>query len=218
LWKSTAGPRGERASKARHRANDQAREFGGFQFTRVAAPGPIELPDPRGTAHPQEISTMRSIIFAALASVMSTAAVTSPPADLGQGGIMEVMKSRESFTRLLEAMEVTGLADALENQAPFTVFAPSDAAFASLPAHLRDTLFDPANKDQLRKILKHHIVEGRYHSHVAVQAGKARTLKGTELPMMAKGSKIMVSGARVLSPNIDARNGVIHVIDRVIIP
>lgn len=124
----------------------------------------------------------------------------------------------KSFKTLLAAATAAGLAETLAKDGPYTVFAPSDEAFAKLPDGTVETLLLPENRQQLAQILKNHVVKGRVYSPMAVSAGGAKTLAGTNLPIKASKGKAMVGNAQILATDIDASNGVIHVIDTVLIP
>jgi uncharacterized surface protein with fasciclin (FAS1) repeats len=122
------------------------------------------------------------------------------------------------FTTLAAALEAAGLVEALQGKGPFTVFAPTDAAFAKLPAGTLDNLLKPENKDQLAAILKFHVVAGRVYSDAAAQGATVATLQGQSLTTRGSDGKVTVNGAAVLSADIDSTNGVIHVIDTVLLP
>lgn len=135
-----------------------------------------------------------------------------------QGDIVDVAAAAGSFQTLLAAATAAGLVDTLKSAGPFTVFAPTDAAFAALPAGTVDTLLRPENREQLRSILLYHVVPGRIAA--ADLAGK------TAAPITAQGAILAVDGrngvqvndARVVTADVGASNGVIHVIDRVLMP
>lgn len=124
----------------------------------------------------------------------------------------------ESFSTLLAAVQAAGLKDVLAGDKPLTVFAPTDQAFAKLPAGTLDSLLKPENRDKLTNILKLHVVSGRVYSSDAVEAGEAETLAGKTLPISTDGGEARVGEAKLLSTDIDASNGVIHVIDSVLLP
>ena len=132
--------------------------------------------------------------------------------------ILETAASAGTFNTLAAALKATGLVDALNGDGPFTVFAPTDDAFAKLPAGTVEKLLQPENLDTLRSILLYHVVEGRVFSDDAIKARKAKTLEGTEIKISESMGKVMINNATVKSANLDASNGVIHVIDTVIMP
>jgi uncharacterized surface protein with fasciclin (FAS1) repeats len=98
------------------------------------------------------------------------------------------------------------------------VFAPTDEAFAKLPGGTVESLLKPENRDKLARILKHHVVSGRIYSDQALEAGTADTLAGTQVRIVADANGASVSGAKLLKTDVQAANGVIHVIDSVLIP
>lgn len=122
-----------------------------------------------------------------------------------------------SFKTLAAALKAAGLVDALKGSGPFTVFAPTDEAFAKLPKGTLDDLLKPENKEKLVSILKYHVVSGRVFSTDAVAAKHAKTLQGGEVKITSDGG-VKIDNATVVSADLDASNGVIHVIDTVIMP
>jgi uncharacterized surface protein with fasciclin (FAS1) repeats len=122
------------------------------------------------------------------------------------------------FNTLAAALKAAGLVDALKGPGPFTVFAPTDEAFAKLPPGTVENLLKPENKDQLRKILTYHVVTGRVTAKDVVKLDSAKTLEGGSLSIQAGDSGVMVNNARVTKTDIPASNGVIHVIDAVLLP
>lgn len=132
--------------------------------------------------------------------------------------IVETAKSAETFNTLLAAAMQAGLADTLSNGGPYTVFAPTDEAFGKLPDGTVASLLEPVNRDKLANILKYHVVAGRVYSADALKAGKAETLNGKEIRIAMAGGQARVNDARLIKTDLDASNGVIHVIDEVIIP
>jgi uncharacterized surface protein with fasciclin (FAS1) repeats len=123
-----------------------------------------------------------------------------------------------NFKTLVAAAQAAGLVEALSGEGPFTVFAPTDAAFAKLPEGTVESLLKPANKAKLASILKYHVVPGRVYSADALAAGKANTLQGDAVKIAVNGNAAMVNGAKLVATDLDASNGVIHVIDSVILP
>lgn len=132
--------------------------------------------------------------------------------------LVETAVKAGSFETLVAAAKAAGLAEALTGEGPLTVFAPTDEAFAKLPEGTVANLLKPENKQKLADILKYHVVAGRVYSPAAVSAGKAKTLLGQEIKISVEGKQAMVNDAKILATDIDASNGVIHVIDSVILP
>jgi uncharacterized surface protein with fasciclin (FAS1) repeats len=146
------------------------------------------------------------------------------PLALGAGlahakDIVDTAASAGSFKTLVAAIEAAGLAETLKGPGPFTVFAPTDEAFAKLPAGTVETLLKPENKEKLVQILTYHVVPGKVMSgDVAGKSTEAKTVEGTMLQVDAKDGAVMVDEARVVQADIAADNGVIHVIDTVVMP
>lgn len=122
------------------------------------------------------------------------------------------------FKTLVAAAKAAGLVEALSGNGPLTVFAPTDDAFAKLPQRTVASLLKPENKDQLTAILKHHVISGRVYSDAALKEGHAKSLLGSKLKIAASKSGAMVNEAKLVKTDIDASNGVIHVIDTVMMP
>lgn len=123
-----------------------------------------------------------------------------------------------NFETLVAAAKAAGLVEALSGKGPLTVFAPTDEAFAKLPAGTVASLLKPENKAKLAGILKYHVVSGRIYSSDALAAGKAKTLQGDSVKIATKGKSAFVNDAKLIATDLDASNGVIHVIDSVILP
>lgn len=135
-----------------------------------------------------------------------------------QPDIVDTAVSAGSFNTLVAAVQAAGLVDTLKGPGPFTVFAPTDAAFAALPAGTVENLLKPENVDQLRAILTYHVVPGKVTSDQLVgQRLSAGTVQGTTLDIDAT-SGVMVDNATVVQADVAAGNGVIHIIDSVLIP
>ena len=135
-----------------------------------------------------------------------------------QKSIVATAKEAGTFGTLLAAAQAAGLAETLAEGGPFTVLAPTDEAFAKLPAGTVDSLLKPENKEKLASILKYHVISGRVFSDAAAKAGRAATLQGGEVKFRASEKGVWVEGAQVVATDLDASNGVIHVIDAVLLP
>ncbi|MCW5978320.1 MAG: fasciclin domain-containing protein [Bryobacteraceae bacterium] len=122
------------------------------------------------------------------------------------------------FKTLVAAVKAADLVETLKGPGPFTVFAPTDEAFAKLPAGAVDDLLKPENRDKLRSILTYHVVAGKVMSTQAVKLDSAKTVEGRSIAIKTAGGGVMVNNARVTKADIEASNGVIHVIDAVLIP
>jgi len=133
------------------------------------------------------------------------------------GDIVAVASGAENFKTLVTAIKAAGLVETLQGKGPFTVFAPTDAAFAKLPAGKLDELLKPENKEKLAALLTYHVLPGKVMAADA-KTMKAKTVNGQELSVKVDGKSVMVDGAKVIKTDIIATNGVIHVIDAVVMP
>ncbi|MBX7222227.1 MAG: fasciclin domain-containing protein [Blastocatellia bacterium] len=122
------------------------------------------------------------------------------------------------FTTLVSAIKAAGLVDTLRGNGPFTVFAPTDEAFAKLPKGTLESLLKPENKDQLVKILTYHVVAGKVTAEQVVKLKDAKTVQGGKINIKVAGNKVKVNDATVTKTDIMTGNGVIHVIDTVLLP
>jgi uncharacterized surface protein with fasciclin (FAS1) repeats len=159
---------------------------------------------------------LRRTFFALTAS---TAMIATAPALAGsmKKDIVDTAVEAGSFTTLVAAVQAAGLVDTLKGDGPFTVFAPTDDAFAALPKGTVEELLKPENKDQLTAILTYHVVPGKVMSTDLSDGMMAATVEGTEVTIKTEGG-VMVDGANVVTADIETSNGVIHVIDGVIMP
>jgi len=130
--------------------------------------------------------------------------------------IVETAVTAGTFKTLAAALEAAGLIDTLKTGGPFTVFAPTDEAFAKLPAGTVDALLK--DKQKLKQILLYHVVPGRVAAKDVVKLRTAKTAQGSSVKITVNGGKVMVDGANVIKTDIEASNGLIHVIDSVILP
>ena len=138
--------------------------------------------------------------------------------------IVDVAAANGSFNTLVAAVKAAGLVDTLKGEGPFTVFAPTDEAFAKLPDGTVEMLLMPENKDKLVAILTYHVVPGKVMAADVVKTNKATTVQGQgqgqgqDVMINTMGDKVMVNNATVIATDVNAKNGVIHVIDTVIMP
>lgn len=123
-----------------------------------------------------------------------------------------------AFNTLAAALQAAGLVEALQGDGPFTVFAPTDDAFAALPEGTVESLLKPENKDKLSAVLTYHVVPGRVFSEAAAAGATVETLQGQTITTMSKDGKVFINNAQVINADIDASNGVIHVINKVLLP
>lgn len=132
--------------------------------------------------------------------------------------IVDVAVENGSFTTLVAAVQAAGLVDTLKGEGPFTVFAPTDEAFAKLPEGTVESLLKPENKDKLVAILTYHVVPGKVMAADVMGQDKATTVQGSDIMITKSDGKVMVDNATVVATDVKAKNGVIHVIDTVIMP
>jgi len=132
--------------------------------------------------------------------------------------IVDTAVAAGSFKTLAAALQAAGLVDTLKGAGPFTVFAPTDDAFAKLPAGTVENLLKPENKAQLVKVLTYHVVPGKVMAADVTKLKEAKTVQGGSLAIKVDGGKVMVDNAQVVKTDIAASNGVIHVIDTVVLP
>jgi uncharacterized surface protein with fasciclin (FAS1) repeats len=132
--------------------------------------------------------------------------------------IVATAAANADFSTLVAALQAAGLVDTLQGSGPFTVFAPTNAAFAKLPEGTVETLLKPENKAKLTEILTYHVVSGKVMAADVVKMTSALTVQGGDIKVMMMGDKVMLDNANVLSTDINTSNGVIHVIDAVLMP
>lgn len=132
--------------------------------------------------------------------------------------IVDTAVGAGQFKTLAAALQAAGLVDTLKGPGPFTVFAPTDDAFAKLPAGTVDNLLKPENKAKLQAVLTYHVVSGKVMASDVVNLKSAKTVQGQNAKITVKGGEVMVDGAKVVKTDIVTDNGVIHVIDSVILP
>ena len=158
---------------------------------------------------------MRSVITSlALAGIVAAAS----PASAQQKDIVDTAVAAKSFTTLAKALTAADLVATLKGPGPFTVFAPTDEAFAKLPAGTLNELLKPENKAKLRRVLTYHVVSGKVMAADVVKVDSAKAVSGDTLSIKAGGGAVMVDKAQVVKTDIAASNGVIHVVDTVLLP
>jgi uncharacterized surface protein with fasciclin (FAS1) repeats len=160
-----------------------------------------------------EIAHLAAAAIAALGLTMGS--VGARAADMN---IVETAAAAGQFQTLTAAVKAAGLVDTLSGAGPFTVFAPTDEAFAKLPAGTLDELLKPENKDRLTAILTYHVVSGKLMAADVVKLDEAETVNGQSIAIQTGDAGVMVNDAKVVTPDIAASNGVIHVIDSVLVP
>ena len=158
--------------------------------------------------------------YALVALIAATASfsATDVKAETAGKTIVEIAAGAEDFSTLVAAVKAAGLVDVLSSKGPFTVFAPTNEAFAKLPEGTVESLLKPENKEKLIAVLKYHVVPGKVMAKDVVKVDSAKTAQGSSVTVTVEGKTVKVDNATVVKTDIEARNGVIHVIDTVIIP
>jgi uncharacterized surface protein with fasciclin (FAS1) repeats len=137
---------------------------------------------------------------------------------LVQQNLLGTLKAKKSFSTFINAVDKAGLTASLAGDEQFTLFAPTDEAFSGLPAGTLDRLLEPANKDELASLINYHLVNGRKTTTDVGKWQSARTVQGQAAPIKVTEGKLSIGAARVTLPDILAKNGVIHGIDKVNLP
>ena len=150
--------------------------------------------------------------------VIFSAMLFSMPVSAQSKDIVDTAISAGNFNTLVKAVQAAGLVETLKGKGPFTVFAPTDDAFGKLPKGTLEDLLKPENKEKLVSILTYHVVPGKVMAADVVKKSKVKTVQGSYIKIKAKDGKVMVDKANVVKTDIGASNGVIHVIDAVIMP
>jgi uncharacterized surface protein with fasciclin (FAS1) repeats len=154
----------------------------------------------------------------ALAALLAARVVLPDHAFAADQNIVETAVAAGQFKTLAKALDAAGLVATLEGPGPFTVFAPTDDAFAKLPADALQNLLKPENKGELVAILTYHVVPGRLMASDVAKAHELKTVEGKPLEVKAADGAVMIDDAKVTATDITASNGVIHVIDHVVLP
>jgi uncharacterized surface protein with fasciclin (FAS1) repeats len=154
----------------------------------------------------------------ALFAVQAAVAGDCKGCQKGEKDIVDTAVDAGSFKTLVTAVSKAGLVDTLKGKGPFTVFAPTDDAFAKLPAGTVQELIKPENRDKLTAILTYHVIPGKVTANDVVKLTEAETVQGSSVDIKVENGKVYVDGAQVVKADILTSNGVIHVIDSVILP
>lgn len=165
------------------------------------------------TADECPVAKQQRLAREAAAGHVQTVAYKAPAKD-----IVDTAVAAGDFATLVAAVKAAGLVETLKGEGPFTVFAPTDAAFAKLPEGTVATLLKPENKEKLVAILTYHVVPGKVMAADVVKLSEAKTVQGKAAKIKVEGGTVMVDGAKVVKTDIPCSNGVIHVIDAVILP
>ena len=161
---------------------------------------------------------MLKYALVALVAVTASFSATAAKAETAGKSIVEIAAGAEDFSTLVAAVKAADLVDVLSSKGPFTVFAPTNEAFAKLPKGTVESLLKPENKDKLIAVLKYHVVPGKVMAKDVVKVDSAKTAQGSSVTVTVEGKTVKVDNAKVIKTDIEASNGVIHVIDTVIIP
>ena len=161
-----------------------------------------------------EFSLMRKFLAGLMLSLVSVSAFAA------EKDIVDTAVGAKSFTTLVAAVKAAGLVETLKGDGPFTVMAPTDEAFAKLPEGTVESLLKPENKDKLIAILTYHVIPGKVMAAtvVTLDGKKVKTVQGGEATITVKDGGVKINGANVVKTDIVCTNGVIHVIDAVILP
>lgn len=166
---------------------------------------------------------MYKVKYVQIAALVATSFLLVASAFAGNHGknkadIVDTAVAAGDFTTLAAALQAGGLIDTLKSDGPFTVFAPTDAAFAKLPAGTVESLLLPENKDQLVAILTYHVVAGKVSAADVVTLTSAETVNGASVNIRVEDGTVFINDSQVIATDVWASNGVIHVVDTVILP
>ncbi len=158
----------------------------------------------------RKLSLITALFFLLTSTVFAQKAATKD--------IVDTAVAAGQFKTLAAALKAAGLVDTLKGKGPFTVFAPTDEAFAKLPAGTVENLLKPENKEKLISILTYHVVSGNVPSSKVATMSSAKTVNGKDVKISKKDGSVFVNDAKVTKADVKASNGVIHVIDKVLLP
>jgi len=162
--------------------------------------------------------TLRVSVAALSLSLLASPSALAGGTTVASKDIVDTAVSAGSFKTLAVALEAAGLVETLKGKGPFTVFAPTDDAFAKLPEGTLKSLLKPENKQKLTSILTYHVVAGNVKAADVIKLSSAKTLNGQSATIKTIGGKVLINGATVVKADIAATNGTIHVIDTVLMP
>jgi uncharacterized surface protein with fasciclin (FAS1) repeats len=184
-----------------------------------AQSGTMTTPAPTTTTTPAPTTTTPSGGSMGTPGTTTPGGSTSTPAKKAPTGktIVTLAAGNKNFTTLVKALKAADLVDTLSAEGPYTVFAPTNAAFAKLPKATLAKLLKPENQEQLKKVLTYHVVPGTVTSK-QLKSGSVATVEGSNITVKIKGKKVMINNANVILADVKASNGVIHAIDTVLMP
>jgi uncharacterized surface protein with fasciclin (FAS1) repeats len=161
---------------------------------------------------------MKKLALATLSIAIVMTSANFASAAEKKADIVDTAASVDDFSTLVAAVKAAGLVETLKGKGPFTVFAPTNAAFAKLPKGTVETLLKPENKDKLIAVLTYHVVPGKVMAKDVVNLSSADTVQGGSIDIKVADGTVMINNAKVLKADVKCKNGVIHVIDTVILP
>jgi uncharacterized surface protein with fasciclin (FAS1) repeats len=161
---------------------------------------------------------MKKLNYLLASILVLSASLFAADQSMAKKDIVDTAVAAGQFNTLAKALQAAGLVDTLKGKGPFTVFAPTDEAFAKLPAGTIDELLKPENKEKLVSILTYHVVSGAVSSKKVATMKSAKTVNGKDVSISAEGGSVKINDAKVIKADIKASNGVIHVIDSVLMP
>jgi len=175
---------------------------------------------PKTAFSPKKGSLRRTKVKASSFALILSVLAAAIPASAGSAkkDIVDTAVAAGSFSTLATALQAADLVDTLKGKGPFTVFAPTDEAFSKLPAGTVENLLKPENKEKLKAILLYHVVAGDVTAKQVVQLSSAKTVGGQNVTIAVNNGTVMVNDAKVVKADVMASNGVIHVIDTVLLP
>ncbi len=157
-------------------------------------------------------------IFSAMILLSMSAGAMNEMKEAKADDIVDVAVANGNFNTLAAALTAAGLVDVLKGEGPYTVFAPTDEAFAKLPAGTVESLLKPENIDQLKAVLTYHVVSGKVMAADVVKLNKATTVNGADVNIAVNDGKVDINNSQVVMADVMASNGVIHVVDTVLLP
>jgi uncharacterized surface protein with fasciclin (FAS1) repeats len=161
---------------------------------------------------------MKKLNYLLASILVLSASLFAADQSMAKKDIVDTAVAAGQFNTLAKALQAAGLVDTLKGKGPFTVFTPTDEAFAKLPAGTIDELLKPENKEKLVSILTYHVVSGAVSSKKVATMKSAKTVNGKDVSISAEGGSVKINDAKVIKADIKASNGVIHVIDSVLMP
>jgi uncharacterized surface protein with fasciclin (FAS1) repeats len=161
---------------------------------------------------------MKKLNYLLASILVLSASLFAADQSMAKKDIVDTAVAAGQFNTLAKALQAAGLVDTLKGKGPFTVFSPTDEAFAKLPAGTIDELLKPENKEKLVSILTYHVVPGAVSSKKVATMKSAKTVNGKDVSISAEGGSVKINDAKVIKADIKASNGVIHVIDSVLMP